>query len=430
MNLKASVIILVWNGAAYVTDCLNAVLSQDYADLEIIVVDNGSTDGSADMVAEQFPQVQLIRNERNLGFSAGNNVGLRAATGDVMVLLNQDTVVQPGWLSALANALSAEPDIGIAGGKALYPNGDIQHAGGHVNERGEGKHYGYRQGDAEQFNHIRDVDYVTGASLAITRQTFETIGGLDEGFTPAYFEDVDWCYRARKAGFRVGYVPQAVFIHKEASTSADKSYEGMYLPNRNRLRFVLKHWPLNRLLDEFMPAERASLEKLAVGGERWISTMHHAYLYHLLHLADIVAWRQKLLDTLPDEADALANLLVTLRTIVPLNPPRVGAAAEAVPEESITGTPREDTLKELDQRAVIQETEFHSTVPIIGPLIAAFRRRWNSVATKWYVLPMIHQQARFNALMITALREAMAYQEGRMNRQEQDRQRLGQVLAE
>ena len=98
--MKASVIVLSWNGMDYLEDCLKAVLSQDYAGFEVIVVDNGSTDGSADLVAERFPQVQLIRNERNLGFAAGNNVGLQAATGDVLILLNQDTVVQPGWLAA------------------------------------------------------------------------------------------------------------------------------------------------------------------------------------------------------------------------------------------------------------------------------------------------------------------------------------------
>jgi len=384
--MKASVIVLSWNGMEYLGDCLSALLSQDYPDFEVIVVDNGSSDGSADLVTARFPQARLIRNGRNLGFAGGNNVGLQAATGDVMVLLNQDTVVQPGWLGALVEALSIDSGIGIVGGKALYPDGIVQHAGGYVNERGEGSHYGYQQQDAGQFDQARDVDYVTGAALAITRRAFGAVGGLDEGFAPAYYEDVDWCYQVRRAGFRVVYTPQAVLIHKEASAVTDVSHERMCVFHRNRLRFVLKHWLLDRLVDEFVPAERTWLENLDEGGERLVTAMHRAYLHHLLDLADLLAWRRKLLGISLDEADALADALLTLRTVVPL----------------------------------------HSHVPIFGPLIAAFRRQWNRVSTEWYVRPIIQQQSEFNAGVITVLENI----ENRLIQQEYDRQRLGRVLAE
>jgi GT2 family glycosyltransferase len=435
--MKASVIVLSWNGMDYLEDCLKAVLSQDYANFEVIVVDNGSVDGSADLVAERFPQVQLIRNERNLGFAAGNNVGLESATGDVLVLLNQDTVVQPGWLAALVEALSADPSIGVAGGKALYPDGTIQHAGGYVNERGEGFHYGYREEDDGQFDQMRDVDYVTGASLAIARRAFDAVGPLDEGFGAAYYEDVDWCYRARSVGFRVVYVPRAVLIHEEASAASDMSYEGICLFHSNRLRIVLKHWPLDRLVNEFLLCEQTSLEHLDEGSERMIAGIHYAYLYYLLHLGDVVALRQKWLDFSLSEVDVLADMLLTLRTVVPVKPARIDPDSTPIPNRPSFVTAQErgwaETMENLRSRWAIQEHEFRSEVPFVGPLIAAFRRQWNRISTQWYVQPIIRQQSEFNAHVVATLEYMEAWgreYEGRLYQIEYDRQRLGKVMVE
>lgn len=420
LSLKASVIILAWNGMSYLEACLNAVLGQEYPDFEVIVVDNASTDGSADFIAAQYPQVRLIRNERNLGFAAGNNVGLRAATGDVLVLLNQDTEVQSGWLAALVAELQTA-GVGIAGGKAYYPDGRIQHAGGYLNERGEGSHFGVRQEDHGQFDEGRDVDYVTGAALAITRTAFQAVGELDEVFAPVYYEDVDWCYRARQAGFRVLYVPQATLVHKEASSAATMDHAGMYIFHRHRIRFVLKHWPLKQLVDAFAPAEQSWLESLDEGAESLVTALHHAYLYQLLNLADVVTWRRKLINAPLSETDALANMLVTLRTVTPLKPARLQgkvALSGTFDEGAGTLTPG-SPLASLRQAWEIREHEFRSDVPVIGGLIAAFRRLWNRISTEWYVKPVIQQQTQFNGLVLAML-EQQAY----------DRQRLGEVLAE
>ena len=428
-QFKASVIILAWNGVEYLDTCLKAVLTQEYPDFEVIVVDNGSTDGSPDLVAEQFSQVRLIRNDQNLGFAVGNNVGLRVATGDVLVLLNQDTVVRPGWLGALVQILLTDPGVGIVGGKALYPDGTLQHAGGQVDERGDSRHYGYRQQDVGRFDEARDVDFVTGATLALTRQVFEAVGGLDEGFTPAYFEDVDWCYRVRRAGFRVVYVPQAVLVHSESSLGAAVSHEGLYLFQRNRLRFVLKHWSIQRLVDEFVPAETTWLNGLDEGSERLIAATHHAYLYHLLHLGDLMASRHELLSAPLDETDVLAEVLLNLRTVIPLRPARIGVGSPTAPGESAqVATPEQvqaEVLEQLNQRWTIREHEFRSDAPAIGPLIAAFRRQWNRVSTEWYVRPMIQQQVEFNALVVTMLGHLS--QQARVR--EHHRQRLGEVLS-
>ncbi len=392
--MRASVIVLSWNAMNDLRECLDALRAQDFADAEIIVVDNGSTDGSADLVARDYPDVDLIRNERNVGFAAGNNQGLQHATGDVLVLLNQDTVVRAGWLNALVEALLSDPQCGIAGGKALYPDGRIQHAGGYVDERGAGSHYGYGQRDVGQFEQTREVDYVTGATLAISRKAFELIGGLDEGFTPAYYEDVDWCYRTKASGLRVIYAPHAVLVHKESSAAAGSSHEQMYHFHRNRLRFVLKHWSAERLLGGFLPAEQDWLNGLGEGGEQLIAAMHHAYLYQLLHLSDLTEWRTSTPGALQNEADALAAVLLTLRAIAPLAPGRKAWTDVWV-----------DALSELRQREAIREERVPSRIPVVGRILTAFRHLWNRAITASYVLPMAHQQTEFNTRVVNVLEQ-------------------------
>jgi O-antigen biosynthesis protein len=331
-ELSASVIVLAWNGSSDLPECLDALLQQDSPAPEIIVVDNASTDDSAGLVARRYPQVRLIRNARNEGFAGGNNVGLRAARGDVLVLLNQDTVVRPDWLRNLLAALASDPGVGIAGCKTLYPDGLIQHAGGCVDERGEARHYGYRQPDRGEFDTPRDVDFVTGAALAIRRQTLDAIGELDPGFAPAYYEDIDLCYRARRSGFRVRYVPGAVLVHRERSSAARADHAGLFLLQRNRLRFVFKHWPLRKLRDEFAPIELAWLAGLGEGAEQLVASVHHAYFHQVLNLGDLVFQRSRLAvasgDASGDEAADLAELLMRLRTTIPLKPARLTSHAQ------------------------------------------------------------------------------------------------------
>jgi GT2 family glycosyltransferase len=265
-------------------------LAQDYPDFEIIVVDNGSTDGSADFVAERYPQVRLIRNERNLGFAAGNNVGLRAATGDVLVLLNQDTVVQAGWLAALTEALQKYPDVGVVGAKVLNMDGHtLQHAGGYIEpDLALGQHYGHGEMDRGQYNNARQVEFVTGAAMAFKREVLSKVGELDEGFFPGYFEDVDFCYRAREANYTVWYAPQAVLYHHESASMREDSYRGHCYYYRNRLRFVLKHYSLPRIT-RFIQAETERVELISTEELRAaaLATVEGMLLWPLL------AWQRK-----------------------------------------------------------------------------------------------------------------------------------------
>lgn len=305
--MKTSVIILTWNGAAHVEPCLKALLAQDPPASEVIVVDNASADGTPDLVAERFPDVRLICNSRNLGFSAGNNVGLRMATGELLVLLNQDTQVHPGFLEAMERPFD-DPTVGMVGCKLLYPDGTVQHAGGYFHgPRGETEHFGRLSADDGRFDEESEPEFVTGAALAISRQALTEIGPLDEGFTPAYYEDVDWCFRARARGWRVVYTPNAVVTHQELASANRSSFSHILSVNHGRVRFLLKHWPLDRLQGEFLPAEATWVA--ALPRVTWLMAARGAYFQALLDIRDILAFR----GGSQREAEALIAVLVDLR---------------------------------------------------------------------------------------------------------------------
>lgn len=397
---KVSIIVLTWNGEQYILSCLKSVLSQDYPEFEVIVVDNASTDGTVGIVVRQFPQVKLIQNTKNMGYAGGNNVGLRVATGDVLVLLNQDTEVNDNWLTELVKPMLSDASVGITGGKALYPDGMIQHAGGYIDEHGEGHHFGYRQTDGDQFNQSCDVDYVTGAGLAITRETYNAIGELDESFYPAYYEDVDWCFSARRAGFRVVYIPKAVFLHKEKDLQIDSAHNDFYFPHRNRIRFVFKHWSLEQLLEQFLPTERIWLCNLVPGGEKLVAAMHHVYLYHLLYLSNVMTLRQTTLNVLSEEAEDLASILLDLRMSTSASSLLYNQRHKS---NSQVTSPSVTFLNDLHQSQTLKPHQFQSDIPLIGSLITGFRRLWYQMAAQWSERTLINQQNAVNAQVVASL---------------------------
>ncbi len=369
--MRASVVVVVWNGERYLRECLDSLAAELGPDDEMIVVDNASADGSARLVRTGWPGARLIQNERNLGYAGGCNIGLRAGRGRVLILANQDMAVHKGWLEALVETLDDE-QIGIAGSKLLFPDGRIQHVGGNVEYplalpalpgRGEPDH--------GQWDAPRDVDYVMGASLALRRDVLERLGGLDEGFSPAFYEDTDLCYRARAAGWRVRYQPHSVATHHETSSVVREGAAYHRWMGRGRLRFVLKHWTLAQFLGDFVPAERTWLRQVPPGPMR--QGLRDAYLDTILSLQTMprsgVLREEDALETVADRLIELRSALVT--------------------------TPK--TAPEVDDaRWQVEEQPFRSRVPLIGRLIVAFREGWNRVSTKWYVRPLVEQQNRIN----------------------------------
>ena len=265
MDRKAvDIIVLSWNGIGFLERCLSSLLRQTYPSYHVLMVDNASIDGSVAMVRERFPQVEVIENDRNLGFAAGMNVGLRRAQGETIVLLNQDTEVRVDWLEWLVEAMESDERVGIVGCKLLYPDGKtLQHAGGILAyPLAIASHRGRGELDRGQYDAKSEVDFATGAALGLHRALLEEIGLLDEGFF-FYYEDVDFCFRAREAGYRVIYAPRAVAIHHEGMSVRRLGVERYSLLHRSRLAFVLKHYSAAQIIQDFLPAKRAFHATLA-----------------------------------------------------------------------------------------------------------------------------------------------------------------------
>jgi GT2 family glycosyltransferase len=256
--MRASVIVPVWNGGAVIDACLGAVFARSGTGLaEVVCVDNASRDDSAAIVRARHPRARLIAQPVNLGFAGGVNAGVDAADGDVLVLLNQDTVVEDGWLDALLAGLGNGAAFGIAGATILDAHGGLNHAGAFVRRPdAEGVHVTTRSASAPHA-----VDYVTGAAMAITRGTWETVGRFDEGYYPAYYEDCDYCYRAGRHGIRTGYVPAARVVHLQDSVRPARDPIRIAADHHFvRYRFVAKHWETPALA-EFFDAEQATLAR-------------------------------------------------------------------------------------------------------------------------------------------------------------------------
>lgn len=320
-----SVIVPLWNGEKWIRLCLAALARQSQAApfaVETVVVDNHSADDSAGIVEREFPWARLLRNGRNLGFAGGCNAGLAAAGGDLLVLLNQDTIVQPGWLAGLAAALE-EKGAGVAGSLALLADGQrVQHAGGEVAwPLGVARHRGYGEPLAPAWQQPGPVPFVTGASLALRREVLEAIGPLDDGFWPGYYEDVDFCLRAQEAGYSVHYAPDSILIHAEGGSFGASSYS-RWAQLRGRLRFCLKHLPAQRFVEEFLPAE-AAYGPTALAGEQH-GEIARAYLEAIPMLYGL--WRER-----GESEEQISRALAGLARLCPPPQPAVGERAALPP---------------------------------------------------------------------------------------------------
>ncbi|MDH3197257.1 MAG: glycosyltransferase family 2 protein [Candidatus Krumholzibacteria bacterium] len=251
---RVVVIVLTWNGRDLTLECLESLRSVRAAGVEVVVVDNASSDGTAAAVRERHGDgVTLIENGANLGFSAGNNVGIAYALrrgARFMLLLNNDTAVDPDFIDELLRPLERDPRVGITGPKIYYytPRDRIWFAGGEVRmARGLARHVGIRETDRGQYDAPREVDYVTGCALMARREVYEEIGLLDPSYA-AYFEDTDLCMRARRAGYGLLYVPTAKVWHKiSASTGGQLGRRKIARRLRSGARFFWRyarpyHW--------------------------------------------------------------------------------------------------------------------------------------------------------------------------------------------
>lgn len=244
MAPRVAIIVLTYNGLADTLACLASLERLDYPRerRHIVVVDNASQDGTPATVREAYPHVTVIENQANLGFAAGNNVGLRYALAqnyDYALLLNNDTEAAPDMLANLVSVAEDDPRIGAVGPIIYYHAAPtrVWSAGGRIDwRRGISRMEGEVE-DQGQFTAIREVDFVTGCAMLLRRAALERVGLFDERFF-MYFEETEWCVRARRAGFRILFAPQAKLWHKiPLNARFDKEYLAYYM-TRNRLLFL------------------------------------------------------------------------------------------------------------------------------------------------------------------------------------------------
>lgn len=239
-------VVLNWNGGDDTLRCLASLPLDALA----VVPDNGSTDGSLGRVREAFPEAVVVENGANLGFSGGNNAGIRAALdrgADWVVLVNNDAVLEPGTPAALREAADRHPEAGILAGKLLFEDGRVQWAGQRVGLLSgySGRPDGYGKPDGPAYAQERPVDRAVGALMAVSRAAIDAAGLLDDDLF-AYVEDVDWSLRIREAGFACVLVPSARATHAlSASTGGERvSTTPLYYGSRNTIVVCERHRPL------------------------------------------------------------------------------------------------------------------------------------------------------------------------------------------
>lgn len=379
---SAQIIVLNWNGLAFLDTCLSALSALDYPAYEILLADNDSTDGSVDFVRRSFPHIKIMQNGQNLGYAAGNNRALRDLHSDYAVLVNPDIVVPPDWLSELILPMEADSSTGIGGCKLHYPDGQmIQHAGGSITHpRAVPVHHGMLEQDTGQYETMREVDYVTGAAIAIKRPAVERIGLLDEGFF-MYFEEADWCARARTAGYRVLYIPQATAVHDESAIAVKGSFSYLQRFHTGRWRYLLKHFDPAEILAETITAEEQWLLKLK---SNECQALKRAYRTIHTRLDEILTARQAAggIGIGADHQAQIEESLIRLRKL------------------AISQVVNEDRANQLVNKAEVQEISFRSQIPVIGALIAQLRSIWASIAAREQAKTFAVQQNEFNHSLV------------------------------
>jgi len=239
---SVSVIILNYNGRRHLEDCFGSIVDINYPKdkVEVIMVDNGSTDGSVAMVEEHFSGVHIVNLESNLGFSKGNNIGVQNAKNEYVAFLNNDTIVDKDWLWGLVFAVQKEPRLIVNSKVAYFHRRGILNIGrGYMNSWG----VGFCKGAGEPHDRYDKTEYIhhaTGGSMLMKRRDFIELGGFDEDFF-AYHEDVDFGWRAWICGYKILYVPGSIVYHKSGGTAGAFSPLKTYLITRNTLTYIVKN---------------------------------------------------------------------------------------------------------------------------------------------------------------------------------------------
>ena len=246
-----SIITVNYNQWEVTAQLLTSLQGIDYPNVDVFVVDNGSTNQEIDTLITRFPTVQFIKSKENLGFAGGNNLAVRQSRGKYLLFLNNDTEVAPDFLQPLVDCLETNPNAGMASPKIKFFHEEnmIQYAGSGTMNPYTGRSFflGNRQVDQGQFDQSALTPFVHGAAMLVSRNVLNITGLMDEHFF-LYYEEFDWCARAYRDGFTAWYVAQSVVWHKESVSTGKHSPMKLYYQTRNRLYFMRRNFPLGQRL--------------------------------------------------------------------------------------------------------------------------------------------------------------------------------------
>ena len=267
MDPRVSVIIPNWNGAHHLPVCLDSLRRQTYADVEVIVVDNASEDASLRLL-KAYPEVRVLAQPTNLGFTGACNAGLRVADGEIRILLNNDTETHPGWIETVVRAFADHPEAGIVASKMLlFDRRDTLHtAGDYVTPDGLAHNRGVWHTDAGQFNRAAYVFSACGGSAAYRATMLDQIGLLDEDFFFS-FEDIDLAWRAQLSGWRCLFEPRAIVYHKLKASGGGTT--ASFYDGRNRIFTVVKNYPADMWHDHWRDVTSAQWDLIRAAVKAW-----------------------------------------------------------------------------------------------------------------------------------------------------------------
>ena len=247
-----SIIIPHWNGLDVITDCLESLRSTSYKKIEIIVVDNNSSDDSVNQIRKKFPKVKLFENTKNEGYAGGCNRGSGIAKGEYLLFLNNDTIQNKDWIDNLVTKIESDPLIAAVQPKILnyYQKDKFDYAGGAGGEMdflgfpfARGRIFNEQEVDKDQYNNSDNIFWSSGTAFIIRKTAFEEVGKFDEIFF-AHMEEIDLCWRLHLAGYKVVSEPKSVIHHKNALTLPMYSEKKYYLNHRNSLLMLITNYKL------------------------------------------------------------------------------------------------------------------------------------------------------------------------------------------
>jgi GT2 family glycosyltransferase len=267
-----TVIVPVFNDVSMTLACLRSLAENQPQTVraEYVVVDDASTLPEVPHRLAAIPGITYVRNGENLGFLRTCNRAALLSGADYLFFLNNDTLVRPGWLDEAVRVAEQDPRVGVVGSKLIYPDGTLQEAGGLIWRDASGWNYGRgERADDPAYEYLRDADYCSGAALLVRRALFNQLGGFDERYAPAYFEDSDLCFAVRRAGYRVVYQPRSVVVHLEGATGGTDTTTGVKRNQVLNLPKFRQKWA-NVLLRQHLPHAAASAPRAArrLQGER------------------------------------------------------------------------------------------------------------------------------------------------------------------